>query len=180
MIKTLIAVVLLTAMVFLFLVAACCIPSVGNVVFAIAGGSVYRQTGSITAKINGKNIPLAVYRKTGKPFLIVGPCRFQEEEENYEDFFFVDHKRVIRTAVDKGGDIWFRAGRFLFILDDLSGCERLRAPVWDDLQSDPTAYAFYDDAKSEYIYSFKINSHSTPVAFSIPKKWLMPIADTLN
>lgn len=153
----------LIAVAILFLFTAWIFPPVGNVVFSIAGGNVYRRVDKITALIGGKQVPLTVYQAQGKPFLIVGPCRFQEGE-NYEDFFFVDRDRVIRTAVDKGGDIWCRVGGFLFILDDLSDHNRqLRAPIWDDLQSDPASCVRCDEAEHRYTYTFNPVRHRFPL-----------------
>ena len=72
-----------------FAAAVTCEP-VGNVVFSIAAGSVYRKVGEAAFDAKGYPRSIAVYKAEHKPFLIVGPCLFHEEGEDYEDFFFVN------------------------------------------------------------------------------------------
>ena len=115
-----------------FSVAAILMDPFGNVIFSIAFGSCYRRKGEISVRIGEKEELLSVYRKKGKPFLRIGPCRFGKEDC---DFFFVNREQVIRTATDKEGDTWVCVGKYLFILDDLSSTRSLlRAPYWDDLK----------------------------------------------
>ena len=96
---------------------------VGNVVFSIAAGSVCSKIGEAAFDAKGYPRSIAVYKAEHKPFLIVGPCLFHEEGEDCEDFFFVNKTQVVRTATDKGGDMWGRTFGRLHIIDDLSDCE---------------------------------------------------------
>ena len=88
----------------LFILVFLC-PPWGNFVFGLIGGSVYRKVGDAAFDAKGYPRSLAVYKAEHKPFLIVGPCLFHEGED-YEDFFFVNKTQVVRTATDKGGDMW--------------------------------------------------------------------------
>ena len=154
-----------------FAAAVTCEP-VGNVVFSIAAGSVYRKVGEAAFDAKGYPRGIAVYKARHKPFLIVGPCLFHEGEE-YEDFFFVNQTQVVRTATDKGGDMWCRTFGRLHIMDDLSDCEVLRAPLWDELKFEGSSVR-YDDATDSYVYSFTIDSHAIPATLTIPAKFFTP------
>lgn len=158
------------------LAAAVALPPVGNVVFSLIGGNVYREVGE--AAFDGKGYPrsLAIYKARNKPFLIVGPCRFHEGE-NYEDFFFVSKTQVIRSATDKGGDMWCRSIGRLHIIDDLSDCEILRAPWWDELKCDKNSSVRYDKATNSFVYSFTMDSHTIPVKLTVPAKFFTPDMD---
>ena len=59
----------------------------GDVVFSVTMGSMYRKVGETCLKRNGKNETLAIYKADSKPFLIVGPCLF---DKDCYDFFFVN------------------------------------------------------------------------------------------
>ena len=93
-----------------------------------------------------------------------GLCGFTGEVLNRD--------QVIRTATDKGGDIWFRFAWQLFILDDMSGSgnDRIRAPYWDDLACDPGSSVTRDEARGVLVYKFAIDDGKTPVSFAIPEK----------
>ena len=146
---------------------------VGNVVFSIAAGSVYRKVGEAAFDAKGYPRSIAVYKAEHKPFLIVGPCLFHEEGEDYEDFFFVNKTQVVRTATDKGGDMWCRTFGRLHIMDDLSDCEVLRAPLWDELKHEGSSVR-YDDATDSYVYSFRIENDAVPAKLTIPAKFFTP------
>ena len=154
-----------------FAAAVTCEP-VGNVVFSIAAGSVYRKVGEAAFDAKGYPRSIAVYKAEHKPFLIVGPCLFHEGEE-YEDFFFVNKTQVVRTATDKGGDMWCRTFGRLHIMDDLSDCEVLRAPLWDELKFEGSSVR-YDDATDSYVYSFRIENDTLPAKLTIPAKFFTP------
>ena len=145
---------------------------VGNVVFSIAAGSVYRKVGEAAFDAEGYPRSLAVHKAEHKPFLIVGPCLFHEGGE-YEDFFFVNKTQVVRTATDKGGDMWCRAFGRLHIADDLSDCEILRAPLWDELKFEGSSVR-YDDTTDSYVYSFRIENDAVPAMLTIPAKFFTP------
>ena len=147
---------------------------VGNVVFSIAAGSVYRKVGEAAFDAKGYPRDLAIYKAARKPFLIVGPCLFHEDDEEYEDFFFVNKTQVVRTTTDKGGDIWCRTFNRLHIADDLSDCEVLRAPLWDDLRCSEGSSIRYDDTTDSYVYSFTIDSPTIPATLTIPAKFFTP------
>ncbi len=152
--------------------AAVAYDPVGNVVFSIAAGSGYRKVGEAAFDAKGYPRSIAVYKAERKPFLIVGSCWFHEGEE-YEDFFFVNKTQVVRTATDKGGDMWCRIFGRLHIIDDLSDCEILRAPLWDELKYDGASVR-YDDATASYIYSFRIENDVVPATLTIPAKFFTP------
>jgi hypothetical protein len=149
-------------------------PPVGNVVFSLIGGSVYREVGE--AAFEGKEYlrKFAVYKAPDKPFLIVGPCRFRDGDE---DFFFVSKTQVIRSATDKGGDMWCRTLRRLHIIDDLSDCEILRAPWWDELKCDKNSSVRYDEATNSFVYSFTPDGDAAPVKLTVPAKFFTPDMD---
>ena len=173
-----IAVVALVLTVFLasaLLAAAVAFPSVGNVVFSFFFGSSYRKVGEAAFEAKGYPRTLAIYKAKNKPFLIVGPCLFHEGGD-YEDFFFVSKTQVIRTATDKGGDMWCRTFHRLHIMDDLSDCEILRAPLWDELKYEGSSVR-YDDVTKSFVYSFKINAKNIPATLTIPAEFFTPDMD---
>jgi len=152
--------------------AAVALPSVGNVVFSFFFGNSYRKVGEATFEAKGYPRMLAIYKAGNKPFLIVGPCLFHEGEY-YEDFFFVNRTQVIRTATDKGGDMWGRTFNRLHIMDDLSDCEALRVPLWNELKYAGSSVR-YDDAADSYVYSFRIENDAVPATLTIPAKFFTP------
>ena len=141
-------------------------------------GNMYRKAGeTVMTTEGGKPETLTVYKAHGKPFLIVGPCMFHEGGD-YEDFFFVNRCQVIRTATDKGGDIWCRAFGLLFMLDDMSDRnDRVRLPFWDDLEHQGASVR-YDEATASYVYSLRINRPEQSVSFAIPARLFT--SDLLN
>ena len=143
----------------------------GNVVLSIVFGSVYRKAGeTVMTTEGGKTETFAIYKAKNKPFLIVGPCTFHENQKKWEDFFFVTPNRVIRTNVDQGGDIWVRLPWLLFIDDDLTSSDCVRTPSWDELKR-KGASVRYDKATASYVYSLRINEPKQSVSFAIPKKF---------
>ncbi len=157
--------------------AAVAYEPVGNVVFSIAAGSVYRKVGEAAFDAKGYPRSIAVYKARHKPFLIVGPCLFHEEGEDYEDFFFVNKTQVVRTATDKGGDMWCRTFGRLHIMDDLSDCEILRAPWWDELKCDKNSSVRYDKATNSFVYSFTPDGDAAQATLTIPAKFFTPDMD---
>ena len=155
--------------------AAVASPPIGNVVFSIAAGNVYRKVGEAAFDANGYPHSLTVYKAEHKPFLIVGPCLFHEGED-YEDFFFVNKTQVVRTTTDKGGDMWCRSFGRLHIMDDLSDCEVLRAPWWYELKHEGSSVR-YDGAADSYVYSFRIENDAIPAKLTIPAKFFTPDMD---
>ena len=150
---------------------------VGNFVFGIIGGSVYRKVGEAKFEAKGYPSTLAVYKAERKPFLIVGPCLFHESGDHYEDFFFVNKTEVVRTATDKGGDMWGRTFDRLHIIDDLSDCEALRAPCWYDLKCRKNSSTPYDAATDSYVFSFTIEMDTVPAKLTIPAIFFTPDMD---
>ena len=157
------------------LAAAVALPPVGDVVFSFFFGSSFRKVGEAAFEAKGYPRTLAIYKAENKPFLIVGPCLFHEGGD-YEDFFFVNRTQVIRTATDKGGDMWCRTFNRLHIMDDLSDCEILRAPLWDELKYEGSSVR-YDDATDSYVYSFRIENDTVPATLTIPAKFFTPDMD---
>ena len=140
-------------------------------------GSIYLKAGeTVMTTEGGKTETLAIYKAKNKPFLIVGPCTFHDFDEErktreiWDDFFFVNKKQLVRTATDKGGDIWVRLPRLLFILDDMSDRnDRVRLPFWDELEH-KGASVRYDEATASYVYSLRINQPEQSVSFAVPEK----------
>ena len=122
----------------------------GNVFFSFCFGSRYVCNGEAVLFCDGRKTVLPVYKAAGKPFLLVGPYCFGD----YEDFFFVNKKQLVTTAVDKGGDAWFQIGKYLFVLDDLSHWDVLRMP-WHDFMVDPASRSDYDPSTHNRVYLFK-------------------------
>lgn len=157
------------------LVLLFCTPN-GHVVLAIVFfGNTYRKAGETVMTTDGvKTETLAIYKAHGKPYLIVGPCVFHETDQygrhEWEDFFFVNPREVIRTSTDKGGDAWFRLPWLLFMLDDLTVRDRVRLPYWDDLEHEGSSVR-YDEAAASYVYRLWINHPREQVIFAIPAKF---------
>ena len=141
-----------------------------DVALSFFWGSVYRKAGETVMTTNGcKSETLAVYKAKNKPFLIVGPCLFREDQKIWEDFFFVNRDQVIRTNVDQGGDLWFRMPGLLIIDDDLTSSDCVRTPSWDELEH-KGASVRYDEATASYVYSLRINEPEQSVSFAIPAR----------
>ena len=142
-------------------------------------GSYYRKAGETVFTIDGVSQPLAIYKARNRPFLLVGPCRFPDTGD--EDFFFVSQTQVIRTALDKGGDMWFRFLNHLYIVDDLSNSWNLmRAPFWDELKRSSSEVQ-YDKTTESFVFAFHIDiddDSTIPVSFTIPERLFTP--DMLN
>ena len=130
-------------------------------------GNVYCKKYDADIQINGKKEKISVYHAPGKKFLLVGPHKF---EKDYFDFFFINKNQVLRSGIDKGGDAWLRIGQYLFILDDLSSGERLRSPIWDDLQCDKESSIVHDNNK--FIFCFKLSDTGENIKISIDDKLL--------
>lgn len=152
-------------------------PTVVVALWFMAGNMYHKAEETVMTTESGKPETLAIYKAHGKPFLIVGPCLFHEGGD-HEDFFFVNRDQVIRTATDKGGDIWCRAFDLLFMLDDMSARnDRVRLPFWDELEH-KGASVRYDEALTSYVYSLRINEPKQSVSFAIPARLFTP--DLLN
>ena len=156
------------------IIAAFTFKPFGKAVFSIVAGSVYRKVGAASLEANDYPCMLAIYIAKNKPFLLVGPCLFHGNEEECEDFFFVNKTQVIRSSSDKGGDIWYCIFNRLYILDDFSDCECLRAPFWDDIKCSQNSSVCYDGMMDSFIFSFGINVDSTPTKLTIPAKYFTP------
>ena len=137
----------------------------GDVFFSFYFGSCYVCDGEAVLYQDGRKTVLPVYKAADKPFLLVGPYNFGD----YEDFFFVNKKQVIGTAIDKGGDAWFRIGKYLFILDDLNHWDVLRIPWWDYM-SDPAAKSEYDTSGKNRIYIFPLDPSNSMTCLEITEK----------
>ena len=146
-------------------------PPLGNYVFSFAFGCWYPRVGKTECTLGARTETLAIYKAYGKPFLLVGPCRFSDDDPEYVDFFFVNKNQVVRTAIDKGGDSWFRMYDMLFILDDMTVWDRVRLPYWDDLENDPGSSVTLDAARGVYVYEFRIRNRTVPVSFAIPARF---------
>ena len=161
--------VLTTTVIFLTAIllfgAAFAVKPFGDVFFSFCFGSCYECDGKAVLYQDGRKIVLPVYKAANKPFLLVGPYNFGD----YENFFFVNKKQVIGTAIDKGGDAWFRIGKYLFILDDLNHWDVLRIPWWDYM-SDPVAKSEYDTSGKNRIYIFPLDPSNAMTCLEIAEK----------
>ena len=101
-----------------------------DLIVEVIEGNIYHEAGTVTLQYEGKQIPVPVYKREGRPFLLIGPHRFFGDE----DFLFVSPDLVVATATDKGGGSWNRIGSFLLVLDDMTSKDRLRIPYWDLLK----------------------------------------------
>ena len=137
----------------------------GDVFFSFCFGSCYVCNGEAVLYQDGRKTVLPVYKAADKPFLLLGPYNFGD----YEDFFFVNKKQVIGTAIDKGGDAWFRIGKYLFILDDLNHWDVLRIPWWDYMSA-PVAKSEYDTSGKNRIYIFPLDPSNSMTCLEITEK----------
>ena len=162
--------VLTTTIIFLTAIllfwAAFAVKPFGDVFFSFCFGSCYVCDGEAVLYQDGRKRVLPVYKAAVKPFLLVGPYNFGD----YEDFFFVNKKQVIGTAIDKGGDAWFRVGKYLFILDDLNHWDVLRIPWWDYM-SIPAAKSEYDTFGKNRVYIFPLDPSNSAVRLEINGKF---------
>ena len=139
---------------------------IGNVVFSICFGNIYKKAAKTDVHIGNRTENMAVYKAKKKPFLLIGPVMFEDDEK---DFFFVNKTQVIRSSTEKSGEAWVRIFNLLFIMDDLTDYWRqIRAPLWDDVKSDPEGSISYDRNTQKYCYRFHIYSSKTLVRFEIP------------
>ena len=157
--------VLIFLIAMLLLGAAFAVKPFGDVFFSLCFGSCYGCDGEAVLYQDGRKTVLPVYKAAHKPFLLVGPYNFGD----YEDFFFVNKKQVLGTAIDKGGDAWFRIGKCLFILDDLNHWDVLRIPWWDYM-SDPAAKSEYDISGKKRIYIFPLDPSNSTARLEINEK----------
>lgn len=141
------------------------IKPVGDVLFSMMFGSRYGCCGEALLSVKGKKVHLPLYKAPNKPFLLIGPYAFND----YEDFFFVNKKQLVCTAVDKGGDRWFRAGKQLFILDDLNHWDPVRMPWWDLLEKSPQSTV--EVRKNMRVYTFKSNAGDEKAQLAVPEKF---------
>ena len=161
--------VLTTTIIFLttilLLGAAFAVKPFGDVFFSLCFGSCYKCDGEAVLYQDSRKTVLPVYKAANKPFLLVGPYNFGD----YEDFFFVNKKQVIGTAIDKGGAAWFRIGKYLFISDDLNHWDVLRIP-WRDYMSAPAAKSEYDTSGKNRIYIFPLDPSNSMTCLEITEK----------
>ena len=161
--------VLTTTIIFLTAIllfgAAFAVKPFGDVFFSFCFGSCYVCNGEAVLYQDGRKTVLPVYKAADKPFLLLGPYNFGD----YEDFFFVNKKQVIGTAIDKGGDAWFRIGKYLFILDDLNHWDVLRVPWWDYMSA-PAAKSEYDTSGKNRIYIFPLDPSNSMTCLEIAEK----------
>ena len=137
---------------------------------------IYKTDGTVSINTPDGIKIVSIYKQNGKPFLLVGPYEFADD---YNDFFFVSKDYVIRTATDKGGE-WFKLGNYLFIYDDMTLWDRVRAPFWFDATKNDGKISLNPQTSC---YDFKLNlgdSDKHPFLFSIPAKYFtneMPDAE---
>ncbi len=121
---------------------------------------------------------MPVCKAYGKPFLLVGPYTFHDSNATCKDFFFVNTHQVIRSSADKGGNTFDVAGYFLFMLDDLTDCNRqVRSSIWDELKSED-ASLYFDEARNVYEDSFVVDDSAEKISFTIPADYFT--SDMIN
>lgn len=146
--------------------AAFAIKPFGDVFFSFCFGSRYTCEGEAVLYRNGNKMTVPVYKAPNEPFLLAGPYDFGD----CEDFFFVNKTQVVGTVIDKGGDVWFRIGKYLFILDDLNHWDALRMPWWD-FMNDPAAKNDYDISADKRIYIFPPDRSNSTARLEIAEKF---------
>lgn len=152
----LIVTAILSAPLFLYIVLYVAVnffPFIGTVI----EGELYFPAGKALLIRDGKVSRLTVFSAKKKPYLPVGPCSFPDyyRKGKIRDFFFVNKRQVIRNCDDKGGNLWYQAGPFLFILDDLSGKNPVRSSCWDEIGQDPKAQIISDENNGYYRFQFR-------------------------
>ena len=154
---------------FFLTVAGMQFPFCGNMFFSLIFGECYTSSGKCIIKTKNKKVAVDIYTAPGKNFVLLGPYRF---DNTTEDFFFVNRHQVLRSATDKGGDTWFRCGKYLFILDDMSGKIILRTSYWDMLADEKKSYVKYYQKSNKYFFFLNDRSMDLPAEFSIPAELL--------
>ena len=129
------------------------IPFIGTVIW----GECYLPAGKALLICNGKVSKLTVFSAKNKPYLPVGPCSFPDHhgKGKIRDFFFVNPRQVIRNCDDKGGNLWYQAGPFLFMLDDFSGENPIRSSYWDEIKCDENSQIISDQNNGWYRFQFR-------------------------
>ena len=150
-----VTVILLTPL-FLYIVlyiAVNFIPFVGTVI----EGELYFPAGKALLIRDGQVSRLTVFSAKNKPYLPVGPCSFPDHhgKGKIRDFFFVNKRKIMRSNDDKGGNLWYQTGPFLFILDDFSGKNPVRSSCWNEIEQDPKAQIISDQNNGYYRFQFQ-------------------------
>ena len=78
--------------------------------------SRYSEVMEIPVEHGGKTVPCKLYRRSGAPFLLLGPYPFLKEQS---DFFFIARDRVFGRALDEKSDDWTRIFKWVWIAQDL-------------------------------------------------------------
>ena len=123
--------------------------------------------------VNGEKENVSIYKAVNKPYLLIGPYRFDRDNH---DFFFVSRTEVIRTSTTQGGSCWVRFLGLLFIFDDLSHWDCVRLPYWDDLENDKNSSVKSENGKR--VFRFMIKNPDRAVEFAVPEKLFTPDMDT--
>ena len=76
----------------------------------------YSEVMEIPVEHGGKTVPCKLYRRSGAPFLLLGPYPFLKEQS---DFFFIARDRVFGRALDEKSDDWTRIFKWVWIAQDL-------------------------------------------------------------
>ena len=139
-----------------------------DLIVEVIEGNIYHEAGTVTLQYEGKQIPVPVYKREGRPFLLIGPHRFFGDE----DFLFVSPDLVVATATDKGGGSWNRIGSFLLVLDDMTSKDRLRIPYWNLLKnrSPDVSVSSINDARKYRV----IVDDGRKLTFFIPESLFTP------
>ena len=165
-------VIIASASILLFVLEAF-FPPARKVIGPLIFGEVYHHAGEAAITVSGRPETLAVYKKENKPFVLIH-FRYHRDWKVEEDFFFVNPKQVIGTAMQDGIEEWFCVGPLLWVLDDMSSALwRVRMPYWDHLDQ-KGASVEYDAAKDEYVYRFLVNSPREPAVLRCPAKFFTP------
>ncbi len=137
-------------------------------------GSLYYKAGITQLDFGYKKEYLSVFKAYNKPYLLVGPRKFEYSDSYHWDFFFVNDKQVLVSAADKGGNAFGSCGFCVFMLDDLTSYYgQLRTSI-GNLMGRKESSLTYDSEKKEYKYSFSLNYPPEKVHFSIPASFFTP------
>ncbi len=150
-------------------VAGIKLPVCEKIFSSLIFGECYTSSGKCVVKTENKRVTVDIYTAPGKKFVLLGPYRF---DDTTEDFFFVNRRQVMRSATDKGGDIWFQCGKYLFILDDMSGKIILRTSRWDMLADEKKSCVKYYEESNKYFFFLNDGSTDHPVEFSLAAELL--------
>ena len=95
--------------------------------FCCCFSSRYSEVMEIPVEHGGKTVPCKLYRRSGAPFLLLGPYPFLKGHPllgDRSDFFFIGRDRVMGRALDEKTEDWKLKYKWVWIGMDLDPNER--------------------------------------------------------